>query len=285
MIRRLGIALGVATAMASMAFAQGVPAPWITAVKPFAIADNLYYVGTQGLSAYLIDTGDGLVLIDGTLEQNVPAIEAGIKALGFKPGEIKLLLNSHAHFDHSAGLAKLKSLTGATLAASERDAPWLENGRYPGIDMPAFHAPPVKVDRRLKDGEIVRLGGVALTANLTPGHTPGCTSWTFAVAVKGRPKTVIIHCSSSVAANRLAPVEQYPGVVADYRRTFARLAGLKADIFLAPHPEQFGLAAKRRKLEAGDAFAFVDPSELARRNEASRSAFETELKRQREAAG
>ena len=285
-MKRWWIALAAATAavVAGVAVAQGLPPAWIAPKAPVKIGDNLYYVGSEGLSAYLIVTPKGLILIDGTMAQNVPAIEANIKALGFKLSDVDILLNTHAHFDHAAGLARLKADTGAGLLASAGDKPLLERGVYPGSEDVAFlKFPPVKVDHVLKDRDTVTLGGVTLTAYLTPGHTPGCTTWTFPVKINGVVRRAMILCSTSVAANRLAPNPQYPGIVADYRATFARLAKMQADVFLAPHPEQFGFAEKLAARAAGKSGAFVDPTELARRVEASRLDFEAELARQQKA--
>lgn len=284
-MRRLWIALAAAAMVAGVAIAQTLPPAWIKPAAPVKIGDNLYYVGTEGLSAWLIVTPRGLILIDGTMEQNVPAIEANIRALGFNLSDVDILLNTHAHFDHAAGFARLKKDTGAGLLASAGDRPLLEKGVYPGSeDVAARRFTPVKVDGLIKDGDRVTLGGVTLTAHLTPGHTPGCTTWTFPVKIDGVVRKVIILCSTSVAANRLAPRPQYPGIVADYQRTFARLAAMKADVFLAPHPEQFGFAAKLAARAPGKPSPFVDPTELGRRVAASRAEFETELARQQKAA-
>lgn len=284
-MRRLWIALTAAVVLAGVAIAQTLPPAWIKPTAPVKIGDNLYYVGSEGLAAYLIVTPKGLILIDGTMEQNVPAIEANIRALGFKLSDVDILLNTHAHFDHAAGLARLKTDTGAGLLASAGDKPLLERGVYPGSEEVAWlRFPPVKVDHVLKDRDTVTLGGVILTAHITPGHTPGCTTWTFPVKIDGVVRKVIILCSTSVAANRLAPRPQYPGIVADYQRTFTRLAAMKADVFLAPHPEQFGFAAKLAARAPGKPSPFVDPTELGRRVAASRAEFETELARQQKAA-
>lgn len=284
-MKRLWLALAGAAVIVGVAIAQTLPPSWIARTPPVKIGDNLYYVGTEGLSAFLIVTPKGLILIDGTMEQNVPAIEANIKALGFKLSDVDILLNTHAHFDHAAGFARLKKDTGAGLLASAGDRPLLEKGVYAGSeDVTFLRFTPVKVDGLIKDGDRVTLGGVTLTAHLTPGHTPGCTTWTFPVKIDGVVRKAIILCSTSVAANRLTPRPQYPGIVADYQRTFVRLAAMKADVFLAPHPEQFGFAGKRAAMGLGKPSPFVDPTELGRRVAASRAEFEAELARQQKAA-
>jgi metallo-beta-lactamase class B len=268
--------LGAALAVTAVtAVAQGLPPSWLKPTEPFRVADNLYYVGSDGLSAWLITTPKGHILIDAPMAQNVDLIEANIRKLGFKVTDVEVLLNSHAHFDHAAGFARLKKDTGAILAASAGDREALEKGIYPGSeDVADLKFPPVKVDHVLKDGETVRHGGMVLTAHITPGHSPGCTTWTFPLKVDGKVRKVVYYCSTTVAANRLAPKEQYKGIVADYRKSFAALGKLKADIFLAPHNEQFDLDAKRARLKPGAPNPFVDPTELGRTVVAQKAAFE-----------
>jgi metallo-beta-lactamase class B len=271
-ISLLSAALAVTAVTAA---AQAWPPSWLRPAEPFRLADNLYYVGSEGLSAWLITTPKGHILIDAPMEQNVAQIEANIRKLGFKVEDIEVLLNSHAHFDHAAGFARLKKDSGAILAASAGDREALEKGIYPGSeDVAVLRFPSVKVDHVLKDGDTVRHGGMVLTANITPGHSPGCTTWTFPLKVDGKVRKVVYYCSTSVAANRLAPKEQYKGIVADYRKSFAMLGKMKADIFLAPHNEQFDLDAKRARLKPGAPNPFVDPAELGRMVAESRTAFE-----------
>lgn len=281
------VALTAAVAMAPAAMAQA-PANWTAPTEPFQIADNLYYVGTAGLSSFLLTTPQGHILIDGAMPTSAKPIEASIAKLGFKVSDVKILLNTHAHLDHSGGLAELKRDTGAPLAAAAGDRQALETGTYVGSeDVNTLNFPPVKVDRVLKDNDKVTLGGVTLTAHVTPGHSAGCTTWTFPLKVDGATRQVLLYCSTSVAANRLASKTkgpQYPGIVADYEASFAKLKTLKADIFLAPHAEQFGLDAKRAKLAAGGPNPFIDPEELQRTVAASEKAFRADLAKQQDAA-
>lgn len=282
-MRKLLIALA-ATLLAGPAFAQLDPPSWSKAYPPFRIADNLYYVGTEGLSAFLLTTPKGHILIDGTVPGQAKGIEANIARLGFRPRDVKILLNTHAHFDHAGSLADLKRDTGAALHAMSGDVKALQTGTYPGSEARQdLNFPPVKVDRALKDGETVSLGGTVLTAHLTPGHTAGCTTWTFPLKVDGATKQALLYCSTSVALNRLAPKPQYPGIVADYERAFARLKTLKADVFLAPHAEQFGMIAKRARLGARPN-PFIDPTAFATTRDASEKAFRAELAKQQKAA-
>ena len=282
------IALGLSVALlGGAATAQG-PANWTAPNEPFRIGGNLYYVGTAGLGAYLLTSPQGHVLIDGAMPTSAKMIEANIERLGFKPGDVKVLLNTHAHFDHAGGLAELKKDTGAKLYAAAGDRQALETGTYVGSeDVKAFDFAPVKVDHVLKDGEQVRLGNIVLTAHLTPGHSGGCTTWTFPVKIDGAERQALLYCSTSVAANRLVSKTkgpQYPGIVADYEATFAKLKTMQADVFLAPHAEQFGLGAKRAKLAAAGPNPFVDPGELQRTVAASEAAFRADLAKQQEAA-
>ncbi len=260
---------------------------WVVPTAPFQIADDLYYVGSAGVSSFLIKTPDGDILIDGGMPNGEKRIEKSLATLGVKPTDVKILLNTHAHFDHAGDLAALKRDTGASLAASAGDRKALESGTYIGSEDSSFSKfTPVRVDRVLADGDTVTLGGVTLTSHVTPGHTAGCTSWTFPVKVDGQIKQVFLSCSTSVGVNRLVSKSkgpQYPGIVADYEKTFARLKGFKADIYLAPHNEQFGLDAKRARLGKGPN-PFVDPSELQTRVVASEAEFHRALTQQQEAA-
>ena len=240
-----------ATAMALTAAPALAQSNWNKPTEPFHVIDNVWYVGTEGLSAFLFTTPEGHILLDGTTPQGAPVIEANIAKLGFKLSDVKVLLNSHAHFDHSGGLAKLKRDTGATLAAMEGDVSALEGGFYLGSeDVTSMNAPPVKVDRVLKDGDTVKLGGVTLTAHLTPGHSRGCTSWGATLKDQGKAYEALVFCSATVAANRITPPLQYEGIVEDYRKTFAKTKQMKVDIPLAPHPEFFQLLEKSGKAKA-----------------------------------
>lgn len=228
---------------------------WIEPIEPFRIYGEVYYVGTRGLASLLIATPEGHFLIDGGLPENASVIAGNIKTLGFDVRDVKYLLNSHAHSDHSGGLAALKKMSRAMMVSSEGDRWALEGGFYLGSeDDHDFDAPPVKVDRTIGDGEALTLGGVTLIANLTPGHTRGCTSWTM----NSGGKEILFFCSATVAANRLVGPPQYEGIVEDYRATFAKTKDWRPDIFLANHPEFFAMDEKRARQIAGDDEAFVD---------------------------
>lgn len=251
------LAAGALAMSAAPAWAQN---NWNTPTEPFHVIDNVWYVGTEGLSAFLFTTPEGHILLDGTTPEGAAIVEANIAKAGFRLSDVKILLNSHAHFDHSGGLAKLKADTGAQLAAMEGDVSALEGGFYLGSeDVKAMGAPPVKVDRVLKDGDTVELGGFSLKAHLTPGHSRGCTSWGARLRDDGKWYEALVFCSATVAANRITPPLQYEGIVEDYRRTFAKSKQMKVHIPLAPHPEFFGLLEKSRKAHPKGENPFIDP--------------------------
>ena len=254
------------------------PPEWTQPTAPFRIAGNIYYVGTKGLAAYLIATPRGAILLDGTMAANARVIEANITALGIKLSDIKILLNSHAHFDHAGGLATLKRDSGAKVAAMAGDVWALEHGRHFGLtSYPRGTFPAVKVDRVLQDGDVVRLGDVRMTAVATPGHTSGCTTWVMPLRLVGGVKTVVFPCSITVAGNRLVRNSEYPGIVRDFERSFVRLGAMQADIVLTAHPEAADVLARRGT-------AYLAPALLPKIVREARAAFAVELTRQRAAA-
>jgi metallo-beta-lactamase class B len=253
---------------------------WNEPQRPFHIIGNIYYVGMAGVSAFLIVTPKGDILTDGGLPESVPFIEKNIQALGFKLSDVKILFNSHAHFDHSGGLAKLKADTGAKFIASAGDKPFLESGHIPYGPSSQIDTAPIHVDHTVKDGETVSLGGVTLTAHVMPGHTKGCTTWTMPLTESGVTHRVMFFCSISVAGNPLAPKPAYPAIVSDYRASFARLKKMEADIFFAPHGNQFGLPEKLAKVKPGAPNTFIDASELPRFVARAEAGFDQDLARQ-----
>jgi metallo-beta-lactamase class B len=258
---------------------SGDAAEWNAPFEPFTLIGNIHYVGMGGVSAFLITTPDGHFLLDGGLPQSAPAIIDHIEALGFDIRDVKYLLNSHAHFDHSGGLARLRRASGAAMVASEGDREEIERGYVEYGPSAGVRSPPVRVDRVIADGETLTLGGVTLTAHLTPGHTEGCTSWSMDVrGADGVPHRAFFHCSATVAGHTLVPPD-YPGIVENYRATFARVREIEADIFLANHTGFFDLEERRARQIAGDANAFVDADALQRFNSTLEAAFEAELAR------
>lgn len=275
------LVVGQGLGLAAPAIAGLDPPGWTQPAPPFRVVGPIYYVGTEGLAAYLIQTRAGLILLDGTMAENVPAIEANIRALGFRLRDVKILLNSHAHFDHAAGLATLKRDTGATLLASAGDRPALETGRPPSdVSYGLIEFPPVKVDHMLVDGRPVTLGEVSLTPIITPGHTPGCTTWTTRVQDGARNLRVIFPCSISVAGNKLVGNRGYPGIVGDFHKGFARMRTLSADIVLPAHPELAEVRERAMRREAGDADAFIAPGLLKTMTDQAEVQFTAELARQ-----
>ncbi len=268
MIRR---ALAALLACLPVAAPAQDPPAWTRPVAPFRLLRPITYVGTQGLAAYLIRTSRGAILIDATMEQNVPAIARNIEAAGVRLRDVKLILVTHAHFDHAAGTAAMRRLTGAQVVAGAGDAAALQSGTPPGeTSYGVIRFPPVRVDRGVRDGERVRLGEATLTAVATPGHTPGCTTWTMAVA----RTQVVFPCSVTVAGNRLFGNRRYPGIVADYRASFARLAALRADVVLPSHPETADVFARAK------AGTLVAPGLLRAIVLKARDDFDRELRRQ-----
>ncbi|KTF69154.1 subclass B3 metallo-beta-lactamase [Sphingomonas sp. HT-1] len=256
-----------------------VRAEWNQPMAPFRILGNVHYVGTAGISAYLLTSPQGHILIDGGMAESAPLIAANIEKLGFKLADVKILLVNHAHWDHAGGLAELKRRTGARLLASAAEVPALESGRSDYRPDISISAPGVKVDGVLKDGEEIRLGTNTLVTHLTPGHTKGCTSFSTQIPSGGDSLTVLFACSLSVADQPLTPGHGYDAAPADFRATFAKLRATQADVFLSFHAQQFDLALKRAKQVAGDTEAFVDPGELRRRVDAAQAAFDAEMQR------
>lgn len=277
-MRRLTL-LGLAALLAGATTPLESPPEWSRPAEPFHIAGPIYHVGTEGIAVYLIKTDEGIILLDGGLEESVPAIEANIAKLGFKMRDIKMIVATHAHFDHAAGLAALKQSTGARFASSEADREAYETGTPPSeVNYGVIRFAPIKADQVLVDGQALRLGNVAITPVLTPGHTPGCTTWTMQITDAGRPLDVVFPCSISVAGNKLIGNKGYPGIVEDYRRSFARMRTLKADIVLPAHPELADLRGRAERRAAGDEDAFLAPDLLPRMIDEAEAGFEKQLR-------
>lgn len=276
------VALGAAV-FASPAASQD-PATWNKPIKPFKIGEGLYYVGAYDLTSYLLVSKAGLIVLDGGDQVVGRQVVANIRALGFDPSQVKILLNTHQHFDHAAGLAEIKrAAPGAKLYASAADGPVIAAGGKgdPFLKGAAYEYEPVKPDVVLKDGQKVSLGTWTLTAHITGGHTAGCTTWTFPVEVAGKVRQALVHCSSSVLAGyKLGKTETYPGITAAYEKSFATWKALPCEVFLASHGGFFGMNEKRKLLDAGKADAFVDPEGCKTFYANSEAAFRAELKRQ-----
>jgi glyoxylase-like metal-dependent hydrolase (beta-lactamase superfamily II) len=278
--RSLISALAITTTAPLLLGAADPPA-WTRPQAPFPIAGPITYVGSEGVAAYLIKTSAGAILIDGTLAENAGMIERNIAAAGVRLSDVKLILVTHAHFDHVGAVAALKRASGARIVAGARDVRAIETGVPPGeTNYGVIRFPAVHVDRGMRDGEKITLGTVTLTARATPGHTPGCTTWTMQIPAKPRALDVVFPCSVSVAGNRLIGNRAYPGIVADYRRSIAMLGTLHADIVLPSHPELADVIARGKRRAGGDTSAFVDPTLLPKIVAKARVAFDADLAKQ-----
>lgn len=255
---------------------------WTQPHDPFAILGPIHYVGTRGIAVYLIETSDGLILIDSGPEAAAPIVERNIAALGFSPRDVKIILTTHAHVDHVAGIAALKQATGARLLVSAGDRGAMETGVPPSdTDYGVWKFTPAKVDGIVEDGVPVRLGDTALVPVLTPGHTPGCTSWSMQVDGKAAgltgPLRVFFPCSLTVAGNKLAGNRGYPGIVGDFRKSLDRLRAMEADVVLPAHPEFGKVIERAQRRDAGDKTAFVAPQLLPELVASSQAAFDKAL--------
>ncbi len=295
--RALAVALALLAFVPALAGAQADPESRAAnrPVAPFRILGNLYYVGASDVTAYLLATPQGLILLDGGFAETAAQIEANVERLGFHLKDVKTLLNSHAHLDHAGGLAELKRATGSALAVSAADALLLARGGRGDFafgDRKTF--PPVVADRILKDGDTVSLGGAVMTAHLTPGHTAGSTTWTTTVEEKGKSYRVAFMGSMSVNPGVvLVGNAKYPGIAGDYARSFALMKTLPCDVFLGTHGSFFHfaekasrLAAARAKVAAGGGETlnpFVDPAGCRDYLAQMESAYVAQLQRERRA--
>jgi metallo-beta-lactamase class B len=247
---------------------------WNAPFPAHKVIGNVYSVGSEQLGSFLITTPAGHILINSDYEETIPVIRAGVESLGFKFPDIKILLGSHAHPDHMSGDALFKELTGATVMAMEQDVPALKAMRQSGKEHP--------IDRVLKDGDTVELGGVVLTAHLTPGHTKGCTTWTLQARENGRTYDVVVVGSVSLNAAVLVNNPNYPNIADDYRASFARLRSLHADVFLGSHTGFYQMTQKYAKLVEGGPNPYIDPAGYQALIDSSERAFNqrmTELTR------
>ena len=282
------ILASAAVAVAGPAGNSYAQADWTEPFPPFRIAGNLYYVGSKGLANYLITTPQGHILINSDPEANVPLIRASVEKLGFKFADIKFLLISHAHWDHNAGSAAIKALTGAKYLVMDADVPVVESGGKTDFqygNVPGSLYPPTKVDRVLHDGDEVKLGDAVLVAHLTPGHTKGCTTWTMKAQQAGRTYNVVIIGSPNVNPGyQLVNNTSYPQIAADYERMFRVLKSLPCDIFLGAHGSYFDLETKYARLkESTPPTPFIDPEGYKKYVAEREQAFTRELARQRAA--
>src|SRR5690349_12711759 len=283
----LGLALSMIITLIATANEAQSPnqQDWTEPLPAFRIAGNLYYVGSKGLASYLIATPEGHILINSNLEVNVPMIRTSVESLGFKFSDIKILLISHAHYDHCAGSATIKQLTGAKYMVMDGDVDVVQSGgksdfQY-GSDPTALY-PPAQVDRVLHDGDEVKLGNTTLNAQLTPGHTKGCTTWTMKVHDGSKLRNVVIIGSPNVNPGyQLVGSTVYPRMTEDFEKTFRVLKSLPVDYFLGAHGSYFDLEKKYPRLKAGNSSALIDPAGYKAYVDEREQAFRRELKKQK----
>jgi metallo-beta-lactamase class B len=261
-MRRILVAMILALLVAGGAAAQQTP-DWTNPFPPHRVIGNIYYVGSQGLASYLVTTPQGNILINSSLEASVPLIRDSIEKLGFHFNDTKILLISHAHWDHCAGSAAIKELTGAKYMVMDADVPEIEaggKGNFQYGDSMTSRYQPTKVDRILNDGDEVKLGGTVLVAHLTPGHTKGTTTWTMKAKEADKTYNVVIIGSPNVNPGyKLVNNALYPQIAEDYARMFRVLKSLPADVFLGAHGSYYGMEEKYARMKAGGANPFIDP--------------------------
>ena len=251
--------------LALLAAQPATAADWNDPQEPFAVFGNTYYVGVRGLSSVLITSAKGHILIDGGSPKSPRQIVKHIRQLGFKVGDIKYILNSHEHFDHAGGIAELQRLSGATVLTSVAAEPVLRTGltnkadpQYSGV--PPTMAAIAKV-RAVRDGEMLRLGPLTVTAHSTPGHTPGGMSWTWQSAEGGKTASMVYADSLNAIASgsfRYSGSASYPYARADMERSIAKIASLDCDILISAHPEGSDLWDRLAKQPALGNVAFID---------------------------
>jgi metallo-beta-lactamase class B len=262
-------------------------ADWTQPFPPHRVVANVYYVGSKGLASYLITTPQGHILINSSMETSVPLIQASVEKLGFRFSDVKILLISHAHWDHCAGSARLKELTGAKYMVMDGDVPVVESGGK--ADFQYGNSPdnlykPAKVDRVLHDGDEVKLGGALLVAHKTPGHTRGCTTWTMKAAEGGKTYDVVIVGSPNVNPGyKLVNNVAYPQIAQDYEQMFRVLKALPCDVFLGAHGSYYGMEEKFARVKEGSENPFVDPEGYKSYVAEREAAFRAEWKKQDEA--
>jgi len=260
---------------------------WTVPIAPFQIADGLYYVGSKDLASYLIVTPQGDILINSSLTTSPALIRHSVEQLGFKYQDIKVLLISHAHFDHDAGSAAIIKETGAKYMVMDGDVPVVESGGAKDFAYSTGLYPVAHVDRVLHDGDEVKLGSTVLIAHKTAGHTRGCTTWTMKATQGGKALNVVIVGSWNVSpgfrlVDKPGTPASYPGIAQDYQHTFATLKALPCDIFLGAHGQYFNMLGKltaASQQHLGES-VWVDPQGYQAAVTEREQAFESELQRQ-----
>ena len=268
-------------------YAAAQPAEWTRPFQPFRIIGNIYWVGTWDLSTYLITTPQGHILINSGLASTVPDIAKNIEQLGFRVRDVKILATTHGHYDHAAGMAALKELTGARLLTPARDRDLFESGGatdYLWPNRAEMHFAPVKVDGTYDDGDTIRLGNTTLVAHRHSGHTRGATSFTTTIEEGGKSYRVgIMNLPSVNPGTLLTGMPTYAAIGTDYANTFLAQKDLKIDVFLASHASQFGLHEKYTPGDSYNPARFVDPDGYAAEVQRLEKAYLDEFAKQRRA--
>ena len=281
MMKHTSLALAAAGLVACLQPAAA--SDWNTPQEPFALYGNTYYVGTHGLSAVLITSNEGHILIDGGSDQSAPQIVRNIRQLGFRVEDIRFILNSHAHFDHAGGIAELQRLSGAEVLAGSAAVPVLRSGQASKGD-PQFGglppmAPIAKV-RAVRDGEVITVGPLAVTMHATPGHTQGGASWTWTAAGQEKPARMVYADSlNALGAKsfRYSGDPAYPTARADIERSIATLAGLPCDVLVSAHPEGSDLWQRYARRAALGEAAFIDTTACRTYADKARARLATQL--------
>jgi metallo-beta-lactamase class B len=234
------------------AFSQAVPNGWNDPFPPHKIMDNMYYVGTKELASFLIVTPQGNILMNSNYDSSVPVIKASVEKLGFKFSDIKILIAGHAHPDHVGGDNAVKELTGAQVVVGRVDEAKTKDFHPQGKEHP--------IDRLVDDGDTVTLGGTTLTAHIMPGHTRGCLAWSTTLKENGKSYYTFIECSLN--GRFVQTLDQYPGILDDFRATYKKARTFPVEVFLSSHASFYDMAAKYEKLQKrgpNDPSPFVDP--------------------------
>jgi metallo-beta-lactamase class B len=262
---------------------------WASADEAFPahrVVGNVYYVGSKELASYLITTAEGHILINSSFEETVPLIRGAVESLGFKMRDVKILLASHAHNDHVAGHAKMQEATGAKVFVMRGDDGVIAAGGAGQYLYTDHRWPACKVDRVLADGDEVKLGDTTLIARRTPGHTRGCTTWTWQANEAGKNYRVVVIGSPNVNPGyRLVDNSDYPEIADDYATTFRVLKSLPCDVFLGAHGNYYGMLAKYERVERKESGnPFIDPAGYRAYVELKEQAYLKNLAEQRAAA-
>jgi len=285
MLHKLLIAVSFVGIIQTAQQTGGANPDWTRPFPPFRIIGNIYWVGSYDLASYLIVTPQGHILINTGVGDTAKQIKASVEQLGFKLADTKILTATHGHFDHVAGFAELKRMTGARLIVSEPDKELFESGGKADFrfgDAPEARFEPVKVDGTFKDNDTISLGGTTLTTHHHPGHTKGATSFTLNVQESGKTYRVVIANMGSINPGvTVSGMPKYPGIAADYARTFKAQKDMAIDVWLASHASQFKL---HEKYKPGDAFnpeRFVDPQGFKAAVEQLEKTYQEQLARER----